>query len=166
MRRRELEVTDPEEIRQILDRCRILSLGLSDGEQSYVLPMNYGYEMGEDGSLTLYLHGAREGYKYEIMEKNPKVSFSMFTDVVPFSNEKPCQYGNAYRSILGRGVIAMVTDPAEKMAALTTFMATQTGKHFDFNEGLVSTVNVMRISVTEYTAKNRPLPERIARKMQ
>ena len=37
-------------------------------------------------------------------------------------------------------------------------MKAQTGKDFAFNEDLVSIVNVIRIDVTEFEAKSRPLP--------
>ncbi|MDD6678227.1 MAG: pyridoxamine 5'-phosphate oxidase family protein [Firmicutes bacterium] len=161
MKRRELEVTDPRQIRAILDSCKYLNLGLCEDGQPYVLPMNFGYTL-EDGSLTLYLHGATDGYKYALMEKNPNVAFSMVCDVVPYSGEKPCQYGNAYSSLMGRGTIRILRDPREKMDALSLFMHSQTGKDFSFNEKLVSIVNVMEIRVTEYSAKRRPLPERIA----
>ena len=68
MRRREREITDEAAIRDILDKAGVLHLGLSDDGQPYVVPMNYGYRL-EKGKLTLYLHGAREGYKYEVLAK-------------------------------------------------------------------------------------------------
>jgi hypothetical protein len=40
-------------------------------------------------------------------------------------------------------------------------MKTQTGKDFSFNERLVSIVTVIRIDVSEYTAKHRPIPEKL-----
>ena len=76
MRKREREITEPSEILAILDECKILHLGLSDGDQPYVVPLNYGYLL-EDGKLTFYLHGSTEGYKYEVLQKNRKVSFAM-----------------------------------------------------------------------------------------
>ena len=45
MTRRELEITDIEEIRGILDRAQVLHLGLVDDGFPYIVPMNYGYEM-------------------------------------------------------------------------------------------------------------------------
>lgn len=36
--------------------------------------MNYGYTL-EDGKLTFYLHGANEGYKYEVTAKIRKSHF-------------------------------------------------------------------------------------------
>ena len=155
--KRERQVTDPEAIKAILDKCQILNLGLCDGDQPYVVPLNYGYVL-EGDHLVLYLHGAKAGYKYEVMKKNPKVSFSMVCEPQLFEGKLPCQYGMTYSSIMGKGEIAIVDDVEEKMKALSILMKTQTGKDFEFNERLVSIVNVMRVDVTEYTAKHRPLP--------
>jgi hypothetical protein len=49
----------------------------------------------------------------------------------------------------------------EKIDGLTKFMKTQTSKDFTFDEKLVSIVAVIRIDVAEYTAKHRPLPEKL-----
>ena len=72
MTRREREVTDINEILKIMDACKIVHVGLVDGDQPYVLPMNYGYTY-EDGKMVIYLHGAKKGYKYDLIEKNPPV---------------------------------------------------------------------------------------------
>ena len=60
---------------------------------------------------------------------------------------------------MGRGTATIVEDVEEKKQAMSILMKTQTGKEFSFNERLVSIVAVIRIDVTEYTAKHRPLPE-------
>ncbi len=39
-------------------------------------------------------------------------------------------------------------------------MKTQTGKDFEFDDKMVSVVSVIRIDVSEYTAKKRPMPAR------
>ena len=46
----------------------------------------------------------------------------------------------------------------EKEKALSLLMKQQTGKDFTFDEKLVSIVNVIRIDVKEFTAKERKLP--------
>lgn len=157
MRKRELEVTNEQVIRGILDRSKVMHLGLSDDGQPYVVPMNYGY-VYENGRLVLYIHGAVAGYKYEVIRKNPKVSFSMECDLKPFDGRIPCQYGMAYSSILGIGTAEIVYDVEEKINALAILMKTQTGKDFEFREKLVSIVNVVKITVSEFSAKQRPLP--------
>ncbi|MDD3360371.1 MAG: pyridoxamine 5'-phosphate oxidase family protein [Hespellia sp.] len=158
MTKREREITDPEMILDFLSRGQIIHLGLCDGDQPYVVPMNYGFTM-EDGELTFYVHGAVKGYKYEVLAKNPKVSFSIECDVNPFSGKTACQYGTSYSSVLGKGIAKIVENPQEKMRALTILMKTQTGRDFEFNEKLVSIVNVIEIKVSAYSAKQRPFPE-------
>lgn len=157
MTRREREITDKDEIISILDKCKILHLGLCDDTQPYVVPMNYGYEW-ENDTLVIYLHGATEGYKYQVIKKNPNISFTMECDTLPFEGKTACQYGMAYRSIMGKGTAKILTDPQEKMKALSVLMKTQTGEDFTFNEKLVSIVNVIKVTVREYSAKKRPLP--------
>lgn len=157
MTKREREVTDLEQIKTFLDKGKIIHLGLCDGDQPYVVPMNYGYTL-IDGQLLFYLHGATKGYKYDVLEKNAKVSFSIECDVEPFPGKVACQYGTSYSSVMGKGVAEIITDIEEKKEALSIFMKTQTGEKFTFNEKMVSIVNVMKITVSEFTAKQRPLP--------
>ena len=96
-----------------------------------------------------------------MIRSNPRVFFELDCDLTPFAGEKPCQYGLAYSSVMGRGKARIVEDVQEKMEAMTVLMKTQTGKDFSFNERLVSIVAVIRIDVEEYTAKHRPLPEKM-----
>ena len=158
MTRRERQVTDPEQIRHILDTARVLHLGLAVDNEPYVVPLNYGYIM-EEGKLVLYLHSAQRGKKLDMLRANPNVFFEMDCDRMPFESKLPCQYGMVYSSIMGRGVATIVEDVEEKKRAMTILMKTQTGKDFEFNDRLVSMVAVVRVDVSEYTAKHRPLPE-------
>lgn len=157
MTRRELEVTDMNEIIAILDKCKIVHLGLVDDGMPYIVPMNFGYTM-EDGKLTLILHCGVKGYKLEVIAKNPVCCFEMECDVQPFEGDKPCKYGTAYASLMGRGMIEIVENVEEKINLMTTFMKSQTGKDFEFNEKLVSIVTMLKVNVNEYTAKQRLLP--------
>ena len=158
MTKRERQVTDPVEIRRILDTAKVLHLGLAVNNEPYVVPMNYGWTE-EEGRLVLYLHSALKGRKLDMMAANPNVFFELECDRMPFDGKLPCQYGMVYSSVMGRGKARIVEDVEEKMKALSILMKTQTGKDFTFNEQLVSIVAVIRIDVEEYTAKHRPLPE-------
>lgn len=158
MTRREREITDINEIIKILDKAKVLHLGMVDGDEPYVVPMNYGYEF-VDGKLVIYLHGAKRGRKIDVINKNPKVFFELECDIVPFEGEVACKYGIAYSSVMGRGVATVTEDENEKIHALSVLMKTQTGKDFTFNSKLVSVVNVIKIEVSEYTAKFRPMPK-------
>lgn len=158
MTRRELQVTDKQKILEILEKSKVMRIGLVDDGMPYVVPMNYGYVM-EDDKLTLYVHGATQGYKLDVIRKNPVCCFEMDCDLQPFEGPVACKFGISYSSLMGRGQAVIVEDPEEKMRALTILMKTQSGKDFEFNEKLVSVVSVIRIDVSEYTAKHRPLPK-------
>ena len=156
MRRRDREITDPEEFRQVLEKCEIVHIGMHDGEHIYVLPMNFGYEF-ENDKLVLYVHGSLEGKKWDLVRKNPDVSIEMDCDHYMIEAEKACQYGYAYASIMGVGKAEVLDDPAEKVKGLEVLMSGMTGKKFEFNERLASIVAVMKITLDSYTGKRRPI---------
>lgn len=154
--KREREVTDMEEIISILDKAKVLHLGLVDGDEPYVVPMNYGYTM-ENGKMTVYLHGALQGRKLDVMRVNPKVFFELDCDIVPFEGKTACNYGITYASVMGRGKAFIVEDTQEKIKGLQVLMKTQTGRDFDITEKMAGIVSVIRIDVSDFTAKKRPM---------
>ena len=159
MTRRELEITDLAEIKEILDKSKIVHVAMVDDGEPYMVPMNYGYTL-EDGKLTLYLHGAKRGRKIDVLKANPKVFFEMCCDITPFEGEVACKYGITYASIMGRGIATLVEDVEEKKSALSVLMKTQTGKDFSFEDKLTTVVSIIRIDTLEFTAKKRPFPKK------
>ena len=160
MTKREYKITDEQQIRGILDTARILRLGLAVDNEPYVVPLNYGYTM-DDGKLTFYLHSAVKGKKLDMLRANPNVYFELDCGLQPFEGKVACQYGLAYSAISGRGRAVLVEDVEAKQEAMSILMKTQTGREFQFNERLVSIVAVIRLDVTGYTAKHRPIPENL-----
>lgn len=155
--RRELEVTDRNEIVEILDKCKIVHIAMVDDGMPYLVPMNYGYTF-EGDALTLYMHGALKGRKIDVLRANPNVFFEMNCDVQPFSGKVACQYGTMYSSIMGSGKAEILEDVEAKKEGLSLFMKSQTGEDFAFTDKMVSAVNVIKITVDEFTAKRRPDP--------
>lgn len=51
MRRQKREVTSPEELRWILEKCQILRIGAMDEEGMFVVPVNYGFEWEDERSF-------------------------------------------------------------------------------------------------------------------
>ena len=152
--RREQEVTDPGRIREILDKSKVVHIGMADGDEPYVVPMNYGYTL-EDGKLTFYVHGAKWGRKLDVIRANPKVFCTLECDVVPFDGDIACRYGTTYASVMGLGKAEVLEDVEEKKKGLSILMKTQTGKDFTFDDKMASIVSVIRIDIAEYTAKER-----------
>ena len=155
--RREREVTDLNEIIKILDKSKVVRIGMVDNGEAYIVPMNYGYTM-VDGKLTLWLHGSKKGRKIDVLTENPKVFFELDCDIEPFEGDIACRYGISYASVMGRGVAHITEDIDEKKYGLSVLMKTQTGKDFSFDDKMASIVSVIRIDVSDYTAKRRPAP--------
>ena len=157
MRRKDRQITEIEAIRAILDKAKVLHLAMIDGDRPYVVPLNYGYTL-ENGRLTLYLHGAKEGRKLDVLQQNDRVAFVLETNVSQVSGgDIPCKYGEAYASVMGEGRAVLLTDSAEKMAALSILMKTQTGRDFAFTPAMTDAVAVLRLDVDSFTAKARPM---------
>ena len=160
MTRREREVTDINKIIEILDKSKVVHVGMVDGDEPYVVPMNYGYVF-ENGKLIIYLHGARRGRKLDVMRANPKVFFEMECDIVPFEGDIACRYGITYSSVMGKGIAEIIDEDAEeKKKALSVLMKTQTGRDFEFEDKMVAFVSVIKITASEFTAKYRPMPQK------
>ena len=56
MRRNDREVTDIQEIRALIDECKVIRLAMINGDKPYVVPLNFGYTY-ENGAFTFYFHG-------------------------------------------------------------------------------------------------------------
>ena len=155
MRRKDREITDSNRIREILDAAKILHLGIHDDLYPYVLPLHYGYEFA-DGQMVFYMHGAKEGHKLDLIRQNPHVCVQIDCGMELISGgDNACRYGASYASVIGRGKAELLEDPKSKVRALAVLMRHQTGRDFDIQEKVTAAVSVIRVSLTEYSAKER-----------
>ena len=49
----------------------------------------------------------------------------------------------------------LIEDVQEKIRGLSLFMKNQTGREFNINEEMASTVKVIKVVISEFTAKSR-----------
>ena len=152
MRRKDREVTEISEILKVIDECKICRLGFWDGENVYMVPMNFGYEYEEE-RLIFYFHGAKSGRKYDIIANNPEVGFEMDCGHDLIVADSACEYGYRFASVMGNGRAELVSDIEEKKKALRLLMTRQTGGTFVFDERQASAVNVIKVTVEEFTCK-------------
>ena len=66
-----------------------------------------------------------------------------------------CKYGATFASVIGRGRAELTEDVQEKIRGLSLFMKNQTGREFNINEEMASTVEVIKVFISEFTAKSR-----------
>ncbi len=121
MRRKDREVTDFNEIVSILEKCDVVRLGMYDGNEPYIVPLNYGYKC-EGNKLSLYFHSAIEGRKVDILREYPNVCFEADCSFSLIKGEQPCTWSAFHESVMGKGKIRFIDDVAEKTQAMDCLM--------------------------------------------
>lgn len=155
MRRKKRQVPDFETIKTFVEKTQVLRIGLAGEEYPYVVPVNFGYEWQEE-QLILFVHGANEGQKISMIQKNPKVAVEMDDNhqlMVGTSNA--ASYSYAYQSLIGIGKAIILEDLTEKKHALHRLMEhTAKGHLFDeIPEAMLKRTGVIKIEVSSYTMK-------------
>ena len=161
MRRANRQITDPAEVRALIERCHTVRVGAVDEDGVFVVPLNFGYEW-VGGRLVLYLHSASEGRKAEAFSRGPRVAIEMVVELGVITGGYACAYSFSYQSIMGSGLISPVANVDEKRRALELIMRhmapgaprDSSGK-FSFSDEAVERVAIFRIDVDELAAKQR-----------
>ena len=148
MRRSEREIKDREAIDAIIRQCLVCRLGLSDGEEPYIVPLCFGYD-GE----ALYFHSASDGRKIDILRKNSRVCFEFDIPEGMREAEEGCRWWIKYRSVIGFGTAEIVDDQEDKKKALGIIMAQYSGRKYVFPEDAVARTAVIKVAIARITGK-------------
>ena len=151
MRRVNREIKDLNEIKKIVDGCKVLRIATKDEEGLYVVPLNFGYSC-ENGKFTFYFHSAKEGRKIDAFKADEQVAFEMDCEHKLVVAEKACGYSYKFASVIGTGTITFL-EGKEKLNALSILMKHQTGKDFTFDEKMAKGVAVCSLTAEKLTAK-------------
>ena len=154
MRRHDREITDKNEILEIMNLCDVCRLAFKDGDYPYILPLNFGIEE-KAGYIILYFHSALEGYKTELIKRDNHVSFEMDCKHELKYDEGKGYCTMAYESVIGRGRIEVLPND-EKENALRKIMG-----HYHhsedtyFNPAAIPRTLVYMLMIEEMTAKRK-----------
>ena len=148
MRRKDREITDISEIKNIIDRARVIRIAFFDNEYPYVLPFNFGYEE-KDGRMCVFVHTALCGKKNRLIDENNKVAFELDTclDYVQGS------ITSLYESVVGNGTMTEVTDSEEKLSALRLILEHYGERTYKPDSSCTSRTRVYRLTVNEVSGK-------------
>lgn len=154
MRKKDREITDRQEMLDIMGRCDVCRLALngSDG-YPYLLPLSFGMEE-ENGTLYLYFHGAAEGTKYDLIARDCRASFEMDGAHRIVTGPDACSWSMEYESVIGCGRLERLT-PEEAPRALPALMAHYGGSGLPFREAGMQHTAILRLRVERMTAKAR-----------
>lgn len=155
MRRKDREITDAADIKEILMNSDVLRIALNNGTYPYILPVNFGFKMN-DKQLTLFFHGSKGGAKHDIIKKDPHVTFEVDCGhklLHPLGDEA-CTASFAFESVIGQGIAAKADD-AEKEYLLRALLDRYGIEAKTFNPDHLANTVIYKITVETYTAKRR-----------
>ena len=148
MRRQEKQIHDPEQIEAVIRAATVCFLALCDGDQPYVVPLNFGHAEG-----ALYFHSAVEGRKLDLIRRCPRVGFALEAGHAVVSAAHPCNWSVRYRSVVGEGRAVIVTDPAQKRFALDRILAQYGAGPGDYDERRLAATCIFRVDIDRMTGK-------------
>lgn len=128
MRRSEKGVTDRREIDAIIADAKVCRIGLVDGDEAYIVPMNFGYSEG-----SLWFHCALEGRKMRLIERTGKACFEIDIDEGLVLDKDAYKCSNNFKCVMGTGRIGMVTSAEERAKGIEVLM-----RHYHPGEYVVS----------------------------
>lgn len=157
MRRKDREVKNFEGIRQIIDECEVIRIGLCDDDKyPYIVPLNFAYEI-QGEQIYFYLHGAMAGRKIELMKKNGVCSFEMDCGHKMELLHAAKDVTMRYKCVMGKAVIEFLEGDDKQKGIDIIMNRDERTRNFEYNKAAVSHTAVMKLTVTEYTGKLNPI---------
>lgn len=158
------EVKGPSLLRDIVEACQTVRIGVSDAEGMFIVPMSFGYDWADpselDGAasprLVLWVHSAAQGRKVDAFDAEPRVAIEMDVQEGVVEGSYACAYSYAYRSIMGTGTVHRISSPAMKRYGLERIMGhVAPGASAGFTDQALARVNVYCIDLDHFTGKQR-----------
>jgi nitroimidazol reductase NimA-like FMN-containing flavoprotein (pyridoxamine 5'-phosphate oxidase superfamily) len=164
MRRSMLECNDEAKISSFLSSALTGYLGLADDNEPYVVPLNFVWWNG-----AIYVHGAEEGRKMEMLKKNSRVCFTVSENFGTMVHPVPAKTDTGYMSVMLFGEASIVHDLDEATEAMQQlldkyvpgYFSSPLSKHHveSYRSSMGSRTVVIKIIPDIITAKEKPLNE-------
>lgn len=110
VRRKDREMTDQAEIKQVLKSTKYVTIALNMDNEPYLVSLSHGYDVKHN---CLYFHCAKEGKKLVYAKSNNKVWGQAVLD---YGVTNECDY--AYSSVHFSGRLFIINDLREKQYAI------------------------------------------------
>lgn len=150
LRRNERALTE-ETARQLLQHGSYGILSLQEPEGgAYGVPLHYAW----DNHRQLYMHAARQGHKLACLAACNRVSFC----IVGTTHVLPEHFSTQYQSIILRGSMQIVQDPAAKQQALHLLLKKYTPQHLEEGQQYVlralNKTHILQLTIETWCGKH------------
>jgi len=149
MRRKEKEITNRNELDQIIRNSLICHLSCCLDNQPYLVPLSFGY----DGH-TVYFHTAKEGKKIKYLVLNPRVCLAFESEVkLQTDLDLACDWTFHYKSAIAYGTAEELIDPDSRANAIKHIMLHYSEKDWDISDKDLSKTKLWRVKLDQITGK-------------
>ncbi|MDO9576915.1 MAG: pyridoxamine 5'-phosphate oxidase family protein [Candidatus Cloacimonadales bacterium] len=153
MRRKDREITDRNQMLEIISRTQVCYLGMSKENLPYVVPLNFGY-----AENTIYFHCAPEGEKIDVLNKNPHVCLIFNVDNKLVNNVSQDDWTMYYKSVIAYGKIEFVFDISERQKAINVMYRHYGGQDYPLPEPVLAKTMFLKVVIEKMTGK-RNIPK-------
>ncbi len=148
MRRKNKEIINPEIIQDILKTADTVRIAMIDGDEPYIVPLNYGYQ-----NNALYIHCAKEGRKINILKTNPRVCFLIEGESELVTGPDACDWTLKYLSLIGYGTVEILENKNEKIVGLDILMSQFGSKKNSYHSKHVDTIVILKLTIESINGK-------------
>ncbi|NSW54044.1 MAG: pyridoxamine 5'-phosphate oxidase family protein [Anaerolineae bacterium] len=140
---------DRQQMETVIRRATYCQVAFAEGSQPYVVPLNFGYEAG-----CFYFHSRNSGKKLALLRGNPRVAFSLQSDVETLHNAEQAENCTMrYASVIGSGSAAMIEDRDEKIAALDAICRQYGLQPYPYSDAMLNATALFKVVVSQMTGK-------------
>lgn len=112
------EIKDEKIMGEILTRAEFCRISMMDGDQSYTLPLTYGYK-----DRCIYINSAPGGKKIELLSRNPEVQFEIECTEGRLAGESTGKRPGSCQSLVGHGRVEIISDAPGKRSGMEVIMS-------------------------------------------
>ena len=149
----EREITDINEIEDVLRSARVCRIALIDGAYPYIIPMCFGYNL-TGGKLEIYFRCDEKGKKIDLIKANSNAAFEIdkLHDIV--KTDPACGFSAHYHSITGTGTIESITG-VDKITGLNLLMKKYFGgtPESKYSEQMLNSFAILKLTAGELCCK-------------
>lgn len=151
MQQKKREIQGKAQVEELLRGCRTLQLGLWDGEEPYVVTVNFGYADG-----AIYFHSAMQGRKIDCIRGNGLASFAAVVESELIREPTACGYTTHYTSVTGFGRARLLESEVEKIAGMDVILSQHGGPTGAYDAKVLTRTAVIKVELERLVGKVNP----------
>nr|WP_320117104.1 pyridoxamine 5'-phosphate oxidase family protein [uncultured Marinifilum sp.] len=148
MRKKEREITDQNQLLEILTKSKVCRLAIHDTPYPYIVALNYGY-----ADNALFIHCAKEGKKIDLLKANNKVGFQIEFGSELIKHAESCQWTTKYQSVVGKAEVEIIDDFEQKTQGLDVIMKHSGKTDNSYNPKYIDRILILKVNIRKMSGK-------------